>query len=229
MKRIALFFAGFLLVLAVTLCICFFVPRSPEHRLPPQSEAITFYVAQYVYHTGIILPVQTRMGAQHHELYHDWSKDFPCLQGCAFVEFGWGDRTFYMAGAETVGMALEALFASKASVASVVGLDAPINGTFATRPVHLRRVRVSIEEYERLVAFFVGTFLWSKGSPVFVREGFWGVRSAFYAANNSLTGQYSLINNCNVWSSNALHTASIRTPLWAGLPQPLVWMLPKEH
>lgn len=197
------------------------------------SQTIEFYVAQYVYHTGIILPVQVRTA----NWKQDWSKDFPCLQGCTFVEFGWGDRQFYMTGAETVGMALEALFASKSSVASIIGLDAPRRDakgreTFTTRPVVVRRVRVGDEEYKRLVAYFASTFARaeekpSEGKPLFLREGFWGVRSAFYAANVSATGQYSIVNNCNVWSSNALHAACVRTPLWAGIPQPLVWMLPE--
>jgi len=213
---------------AVGFAVCFFVPRrtsSPalvacaERAIQPNAEstsAVQIIVAEYLYHTGIILPV--------HSAVYDWTAEFPHLRGKRFVELGWGDSDFYMSGAGTVGLAVQALFCSRSSVMNLTGLDGE---PFATQPTRIKRFCIRPEAYKQLVVSVLRSFARSEGGkPVWLREGFFGHQSAFFAANAANTGTYSIANNCNVWNSNALHTAGIATPLWAGIPQPLVWMLP---
>jgi uncharacterized protein (TIGR02117 family) len=192
-----------------------------EHSLSSTFNAedtLHIYVAQYLYHTGLILPVVTDV--------HDWRTTFPCLKTSQYAEFGWGDSTFFMAGNVNTAMALNALFFSKASVIGVIGLDNP---PFFTEPFSMQRISLSARNYAALVSNLHAMTLQKQDSAIFLRDGFWGNRSAFYAANMRHTGQYSLLRNCNVWSAECLRMAGVETPLWCGLPQPLQWMLARAR
>ncbi len=205
--------------LTVTVLVCVVVPRRWQQPTMCSAETVSIYVTGYGYHTGIVVPVRTAA--------YDWSKEFPCLEGRLFVEIGWGDREFYMGGQVTVGMAFTALFASKSSVVSFIGLGAP---PFVTKPLQTKQVCLLVEDYHALVEWVLHSVGRSQDvpkKPQFLREGFWGKHSAFYAANTDSVGVYSLIHNCNVWNADALHAAHVRTPLWAGFPQVLLWMLPE--
>jgi uncharacterized protein (TIGR02117 family) len=204
----------------------------------------TLYIAQYLYHTGLVFPVKVVFSAQpsmrdnyaatddttfdttfHNmpNIIWDWSEEFPELRGCEFVEVGWGDRAFYMGGTVTASMALEALFASRSSAVGLVGLPAP---PLFTQPERLKTIRLSPQAYICLVNYVRRAFERSTdGKPIFLREGFWGKHSSFYAGNNTATGRYSLLNNCNVWAARGLNRSGVRVPLWAGLPHPLMWMI----
>src|SRR5262249_8234488 len=46
--------------------------------------------------------------------------------GAELVEVGWGDRDFWMAPQETIGLAVKAALASEASVLRVVWFDGPV-------------------------------------------------------------------------------------------------------
>lgn len=208
-----------LLMLLAGVAIAFFVPR--RLGLPaqePNDGAVEIRVAQYLYHTGIIMPVRTA-GV-------DWSETFPCLRDKRSFEIGWGDRDFYMSGSITAGLALTALFRSKASVVNVSGFDADLANDFQpTSPFSQKKLRLSTANYKRMVAWMLASVVFQGEKPVFLREGFWGASSAFYEASTINAGTYSIVNNCNVWNSKALDAANLPVPMWAGVPQPLLWML----
>jgi uncharacterized protein (TIGR02117 family) len=212
-----------IIFIALVLGICLFVPRSVASFSTEQADAqiahdtLHIYVAEYLYHTGLILPTVSAV--------HDWRKEFFCLNTSEYAEFGWGDSTFYMGGHVTVPMAMNALFASKASVIGIIGLNAP---PFFTEPASVRRIMLNTRQYAALVASLQTSVLYNNGSTIFLQQGFWGARSGFYAANMRSVGQYSVLNNCNVWSAKHLRAIGITTPLWSGLPQPLAWMLQGE-
>lgn len=200
----------------------FLVPRrfssSPSKHI---EKSVSITVARYLYHAGIIMPVQAAN--------HDWSTVFPCLVGKRFVEIGWGDRDFYMSGNVTVTLALKALFASQSSVINVNGFqEAPDSTRFPTEPFAKKTFRISEEQYHQMVAWILASVTLRNSEVVFLREGFWGTSSGFYEANSAHTGRYSLINNCNIWNSDALDAAGMAVPLWSGIPHPLLWMLPNE-
>ncbi len=209
------------LMLALSMIIAFLVPR--RFGLPSQERdnaAVEIRVARYLYHTGIIMPVRTP------EV--DWSQTFPCLRGKQSFEIGWGDRDFYMSGSITVGLAWKALFQSQASVLNVSGFDTAITDEFlSTEPFAQKKIRLSAVNYKRMATWIRASFALQNGAPIFLREGFWGASSAFYEANTAQTGAYSIVNNCNVWNSNALDAANLPVPMWSGVPYPLLWMLPE--
>ncbi|MCU0424793.1 MAG: DUF2459 domain-containing protein [Candidatus Kapabacteria bacterium] len=186
------------------------------------EKPVKISVARYLYHTGIIMPVQAAN--------HDWSEVFPCLRGQRFVEIGWGDRDFYMSGSITVRLAFKALFASESSVLNVNGFrEAPDSTGFPTEPFAQKTLTLSAAQYRQMVAWMLASVtIDNNGKAVFLREGFWGVSSGFYEANTAQTGAYSLVNNCNIWNSRALDAADLAVPLWAGIPHPLLWMLPDK-
>lgn len=210
-----------LLILLAGVATAFFVPL--RLGLPAQElsdGAVEIRVARYLYHTGIIMPVRTA-GI-------DWSETFPCLRDKRSFEIGWGDRDFYMSGNITAGLALTALFRSKASVVNVSGFDADVADDFqSTAPFSQKKLRISAANYKRMVAWMLASFAFQNEKPVFLREGFWGVSSAFYEANTTNAGTYSIVNNCNIWNSRALDAANLPVPIWAGVPHPLLWMLPE--
>jgi uncharacterized protein (TIGR02117 family) len=222
--NVACMIACIALICSLVLAVCFFTPRSGASFLPEQTAAVIthdtlhIYIAEYLYHTGLILPTVSAV--------HDWRNEFSCLNTSEYAEFGWGDSTFYMGGHVTISMAATALFASKASVIGVIGLDAP---PFFTEPASVQRISLSASNYAALVASLQQSILYENGNSIFLKQGFWGARSGFYAANTRSLGRYSALNNCNVWSAGHLYAAGISTPLWSGLPQPLVWRLRREY
>ncbi|TAE22335.1 MAG: DUF2459 domain-containing protein [Candidatus Kapaibacterium sp.] len=225
LRRTLIICALVLVVLCGILAICFLVPVPPKASIDPVSTAnsttmpadtVYVYVAEYLYHTGLILPVRSGV--------HDWSKEIDCLETSEYAEFGWGDSTYFMAGTVNIRMALSALFASRASVMGVVGLDAP---PFYTQPTQMQRLSLKPSEYAACVAYLRSCFVWkpngeNKGAER-IQQGFWGNRSAFYQANPASVGRYSFVNNCNVWSARCLRHTGRTTPLWAGIPQVLQW------
>ncbi len=210
-----------LLIFVAGIAIAFFVPWRLD--LPAQElndGVVEIRVAQYLYHTGIIMPVRTADV--------NWSETFPCLRDKRSFEIGWGDRDFYMSGSITAGLALTALFRSKASVVNVSGFDVDVANDFQpTAPFSQKKLRISPANYKRMVAWMLASFAFQSEKPVFLREGFWGTSSAFYEANTTNAGTYSIVNNCNVWNSRALDAANLPVPMWAGIPHPLLWMLPE--
>jgi uncharacterized protein (TIGR02117 family) len=199
--------------------VALFLPRRlglPAQNLNGNTVSIT--ITRYLYHTGIIMPVRTAV--------YDWSGIFPCLAGKRFVEIGWGDRDFYMSGSVTLPLALQALFRSQAAVVNVNGMDTlPSDAAFAGEAFAQKTIRLSEENYMRMVAQMLTSVELHEKKAVFLREGFWGASSAFYEATTAQTGAYSIVNNCNVWNSRALDAADVTVPLWAGIPHPLLWMV----
>lgn len=219
-KRLTAIVLAIAVGITMSVLIAFFIPR--RFGLPAQelgAAAVEIRVARYLYHTGIVMPIRTSE--------FDWSEKFPCLRGKQSVEIGWGDRDFYMSGAITPGLALNALFRSKSSVVNVSGFDTAIaDDSLSTAPFAQKKIRLSAANYKRMVAWMLASFALQNGEAVFLREGFWGASSAFYEANTAQTGVYSIVNNCNIWNSKALDAANLPVPMWAGVPHPLLWMLP---
>ncbi len=227
-SRIALVSGVALIGLCAVLAACFFIPTRPPEQESKHSQTtatgttpsdtVCIYVAEYLYHTGLILPVRSRV--------QDWSNEIDCLNASEYAEFGWGDSTYFMAGTVNAGMAVNALFASNASVMGVIGLDAP---PFYTQPAQIQRLCLSVSDYAACVTYVRSCFLWEHSRTRRIKQGFWGNRSAFYAAHPASVGRYSLLNNCNVWSARCLQQSGVAMPLWAGIPQVLQWHVQRRN
>lgn len=160
------------------------------------QQQIRIHIVGNGWHAGLVLPA-AGVNAQVPAL----RERFPQAQ---HYEIGWGDMGFYQARDVTVGLAAQALFASKGSLLHVVGLP----GALAP---HLRgadttEICVSSEQHERMVRLIAQTFVHDAGGQLEPRgPGLYG-DSQFYNAY----GRYSLLNTCNRWTATVLQAAGVQ-------------------
>jgi uncharacterized protein (TIGR02117 family) len=199
-----------------------FVPVN-LHYLPPKEDFVVIFVRSNEVHTDLVLPVRGPGGV-------DWRRLFPPQHfgssaiAAKYVACGWGNRKFYI---ETptwsefrLSTACGALFWPSETVLHVEYLAdaAPSN--------QMREVRVTREQYNRLVQFVRSTVggLDEHGYARLASKFSYGAADRFYFA----TGRYHCFNTCNQWTGRGLAQASVPTGLWTPLkPQVLFW-LPKH-
>lgn len=194
------------LFLVFALAVGCLVPQScsqPQHC----ETTTTVYFVNHGYHTGIAVPAS------------DWRSDF-AFADSGLIEFGWGDRDFYMSRGFPILIGLKALFWPTPSVMHTVvysGTDDPLLTAAEVIPVQL-----CPEQYAAMTTYISSSFARDTADrPHFLDRGFYGERSAFYDA----LGSYYCFNNCNTWIGGALRAAGQQTPLWDGIPQSIRWHL----
>jgi uncharacterized protein (TIGR02117 family) len=153
------------------------------------------YVIGNGWHAGLLLPA----GALN-VLVPGLQDRFPAATS---YELGWGDIGFYQAKQVTVGLAFQALFASKGSVLHVVGIQAPaerfIQGSDAVVACFTEA------QLQSMAAQIAETFVRGPdGKAVALGKGIYG-DSEFYKAK----GRYSAFNTCNRWSAIVLHAGGL--------------------
>lgn len=126
--------------------------------------------------------------------------DFP---DAAFLEFGWGDRTYYPSRDKTLLMTLGAALTDTPAIMHVAGLAAPPAEDRPSREI----VEIGLDEaaFRRLVGAIAATFERpdaGRASPV--SEGLYP-GSLFYHAE----GSFHLFNTCNTWVARMLAAAGV--------------------
>lgn len=151
------------------------------------------------WHTAIVLP---RAALDPSELPPE-AADFP---HAAFLEFGWGDRTYFPAREKTLGMTLAAALLPTPAVMHVLGRTRlPEPEAPDLEIVRLELGKTGLTALSRAIA------------AEFEREG--GARamplsrglypgSNFYAA----TGKFHLFNTCNTWTARMLRAGGLPLP-----------------
>ena len=151
------------------------------------------YVVAWGYHSSIIFeqPSGWRLGPEGKE-----SKPW--------IEYGWGDRAFYMESNYAPHALFATLFLPTESVVYVNSHDAPPTTWGAGGEVFVREF--SPEEFRRLVTVLEGEFARGDGGarpPAFAPvEGYGG---RFYPGRNL----YIYWSNCNTWTVEKLQEAGI--------------------
>ena len=158
-----------------------------------ESRELTIYVVRHGWHTGIALPHAELPAGAWPESVH-----FPQAR---YIEFGWGDRDFYMTPGFNVWYALKALFWPTASVLHVVGLTRnPTDEFFDVAEVSITRAGL-----ENLLDYVNSSFeRTGREAAVPLGPGQYGV-SAFYASHE----RFHLFKTCNVWTARALRAAGL--------------------
>lgn len=148
------------------------------------------FLVNHGYHSGIVLSASDIDSSLLPEIV-----DFPAAH---FVEFGWGDRAYYMLPDASVLAALRALFIPSNSVLHVV--------SFATEPeiffdrAKVTKITISEGAFDSLLAYISGTFeRHANEKSTALAEGLYG-ESKFYAAR----GDFHLFNTCNHWVQRGL-------------------------
>lgn len=169
--------------------------EEPAAPRPAEAPSASIFVVTHHWHTGIAVPTADVPGGS-------WPAA-EVFAGAEFVEVGWGDRDFWMAPRETLGLALRAALASEASVLRVLWFDGPVEQALpASDIVELSLSRAGLAA---LVDFVAGSYARTKaGDPIDLGPAeFPGSR--FYLA----TGRYHLFNTSNRWTANALIRAGL--------------------
>lgn len=169
------------------------------------------YISGDGMHTNFWIPVRSPV--------FDWNQHLGAvgkqpLTTHRYLQFGWGDRRFYMETPSWAEVrpteALRALLAPFNASALLVKSHPTLP---ASPPETLRCINLSPEDYLGLMAFLQASFQRdSQGRLQRLGSGQDG-DSSFYAA----TGHYSILRTCNSWTADGLRAARVNTPVWGGL------------
>ena len=179
---------------AAWLATCETAPPLPSGDDGPRTRPIQ--VASNGWHTAIVVPVPALAATG---LLPE-AGDFP---DAAFLEFGWGDRTYYPAKEKTLGMTLAAALVPTPAVMHMAGhatAPAAASGGFEVVPVAL-----SEAGFRSLVDAIAATFERpSGGRAESVSPGLYP-ESRFYHAQ----GKFHLFNTCNTWTARMLRAGGV--------------------
>ena len=118
--------------------------------------------------------------------------------GAPFLEFGWGDRTYYPARDKTLGLALAAALTATPAVMHVAGLAATPDRIYADADI--LTVPLTEAGLHGLVAEIDAGFQRPGGGrATAVSRGLYA-HSSFYLAH----GEFHLFNTCNTWTARTL-------------------------
>jgi len=166
-------------------------PSTEAGHQPPH----TIFVTSNGWHTGIVIAASSFESDQVPEVAD--------LAGARYLEFGWGDRTYYPAERPTLGAAFTAVFAPTAAVVHVAGRDQPPVQSGSERDVIT--VPITTAGRERLINFIAATFDRSGNARAMsVSPGLYP-NSHFYPAH----GKFHMFNTCNTWTARALAAAGL--------------------
>ncbi|MES1023525.1 DUF2459 domain-containing protein [Gloeocapsa sp. BRSZ] len=213
-KKACFFFCATLAGLFSLLLIVSLLPR--RWNISSQKNDVNICVNQVGIHTNIIVPVRNNV--------YNWQQ-FVNLKEIGkqpsgnyqYLGFGWGDRDFYPTNPnqiqEIVPLGIQALFFSRGSLMRVEGYpEIP-----QSHDIHCLGVNTS--NYLNTVHFIQNSFeLTPQGQTIlFVRSD--ESDASYYEAK----GHYSILRNSNNWTAEGLRQANINTPLWAGIPQAVMF------
>jgi uncharacterized protein (TIGR02117 family) len=153
------------------------------------------FVVHNNWHAALVVPKADLSQALVPEQEH-----FPEAE---YLEIGWGDRDYFPATEESVGLALRAAFWSRGSVLHVVGFRGAVRDYFTDG--ESIELALSSEAFRRLSEFVSASF--SRTDPSIPAESQPGLvpYARFYPA----AGRFSILRTCNTWIAEALKSAGL--------------------
>jgi uncharacterized protein (TIGR02117 family) len=212
LKRLAL--AALLLALGLSgaLLAGTLVPR-PAAPIPASFGAHEVMLVANPIHTDIALPASPEvLGRLGFLRDAGLTLDHP---GVGTILIGWGGREFYTRTPTWGDLGARAVLASLTLDASVLhfSLAPPIEPGFPAT----RRIVLSDAQFEALLRFVEASLTRdASGRPIMASPGY-GPFDTFFEAQ----GSFNIAVGCNVWTSDALSAAGLRTGWWTPLPQTL--------
>jgi uncharacterized protein (TIGR02117 family) len=175
-----------------------------------QNKDVTIYIRTNGVHTDICMPALTAQ--------NDWMntidlKDYAYRENIEYIAIGWGDKGFFLDtptwGELKASTAIEAIFMPSPTAMHVEFMNEPVVNEA------IRKVEISKKSYRRLVRFVKATFLMNNKKPIVIPGYGYGETDNFYEAH----GNYHMFNTCNVWTNDAMKSASIPTSIFSVFPQ----------
>ncbi len=171
---------------------------------------ISIYVRSTGVHTEICMPTTTEG--------ENWKEFIPTgvyedTSHTEYIAIGWGDKGFFLNtpnwGELKISTALTAVFLPSPTAMHVEYCSKP------ERSDVCKRVTISPRQYRKLCNYVQGCFDTKKNKVQLISGHGYGLTDNFYEAH----GSYHLFRTCNVWTNNALKSASIRTSLFSPFPE----------
>ena len=208
----------FLLLVVVYLLIALvgLIPVNNDFRPTPDGVEVVF--TSTAVHADVVVPVANETV--------DWREHLTasCFRGdvsrATHVAFGWGDKGFYVATPTwadlKVSTVARALFWPDDSCMHVVMQQREDVASG-------KAVRISTEQYERLVRYVKESFREDEsGRFVLIEGAAYGPRHAFFEAH----GSYHCFNTCNCWVGQGMRTSGLRCGWFTPLPKTVFLYLP---
>jgi uncharacterized protein (TIGR02117 family) len=172
-------------LLSLLLCAC---ASSPIVMLPDAPAELPVFVVPQGGHTGIALRRADIPAALVPE-----KRDFPESD---YLEFGWGDRDFYMTPDPGPWVSFKAAFLPTGSVVHVAAVRGDLRATFPGSEIV--ELRVSRPGLEALLRYVHATFARQGETAASLGRGFYPGRETFH-----------LFRTCNAWTAGALRAAGL--------------------
>ena len=169
-------------------CLLAGCANSPVAVLPRVPLETSIFLVPQGGHTGIAVRHADIPAALLPE-----KRDFPDAD---LLEFGWGDRDFYMAESAGPWLAFKAAFLPTPSAVHVAGIRGVLDAHFAQSEIV--EIRLSRAALERVLHYVHDTFQREGGASEPLGRGFYAGRDTFH-----------LLRTCNVWTAGALRTAGL--------------------
>jgi uncharacterized protein (TIGR02117 family) len=152
----------------------------------------SIYVVSHGWHTGFVIPA--------HAIY----AQLPSLQqrfnGAPYIEFGWGDKSFYQSKEVSLATSLSAILWPTDAVMHVAGVPASVSEYFKNSRTEI--LCLNDEELHNLVVFITNSFARTTDRGLIMLNGGLYGDSQFYEG----TGDYFLFNTCNKWTAKGLQS-----------------------
>ncbi|HTE40265.1 MAG TPA: DUF2459 domain-containing protein [Steroidobacteraceae bacterium] len=162
-----------------------------------KTDERTVYIISHGWHTGIVV-AREQLGQHLQFVPTDLGEN-------KYYEFGWGEKDFYQAPKNTLGLALKAAFWKNDAVMHVVAIpDDPLQAFPDSTGVELHVSSEGLRQLTDTIATFFKPD--ANGEIKSTRDGLYG-HSRFFEAN----GSYYLFNTCNTWSAEILAEAGVPT------------------
>ena len=188
-----------LLAPALALCAVWLATCETAPPPPPADDDPRPHLARVIsngWHTAIVVPGPALAATG---LLPE-AADFP---DAAYLEFGWGDRTYYPAKEKTIGMTLAAGLTPTPAVMHMAGRIAPPRDGASSLDVI--SLALTETEFRRLVQALAGEFERPAGARAApVSRGLYP-GSHFYLAH----GTFHLFNTCNTWTARMLREGGV--------------------
>ncbi len=178
---------------------CITSPNPKKIPLAHTDHTIHFIYREW--HTSILLDVEAY--ARHSKLLPRSALLQAQLQQKKYMRIGWGDGNYFTGKNKTFGAATKALIASDYSAIQVLGY---VQDPFASIPAETRvPLKITDKSMRRLVRYLDQSFLRNQQKELIELPAYAENTGAFFQAK----GHYSLLSNCNTWSSRALQFAGL--------------------
>ena len=155
-----------------------------------------FYVINYSWHTGFILPVDETLIEKIPAASSFGSYDF--------IDIGWGDEEFYQTPGIDYYLAAKAVLIPTSSAIRIAGYKFDLE-LIKTMSDYLVEFKVGRQEYLKLLNFIDDSFDKNETDGVFLLTESSGGRIKFFASHKF----YHLFNTCNTWIAEGLKHAGL--------------------